>query len=238
MSQTDNFQWNIRQSIQQLHKDYFKNPWTFMTEADVQCALYMKLSGRFHSNKRTFVTDASGKKIKEENLQLLTKSLHAELQTTRRKTIEYVDLCIIPQKYIEFYVMSRRYDKSQRIFPIYGWDWNPEDAIGIEIKFNRWVSQRYIYSLKTKRTRTTQKWHDFYESLAFDLQKLKRYKRGWFVFVDQHSLFQTKEEWREFMDALIRYANYGAAKKTLNAYYLCPKNNSAWPFKSVGQTVF
>ena len=165
-----------------------------------------------------------------------TNYLHAELSTSRRNTTEYVDLCIIQPKQIKFWIKTSKYNRLERDVPVWGWRWEPEDAIGIEIKFNRWVAKTHAHSRITKRDRVTKKWKDYCNSLVFDLQKLKRYKRGWLVFVDQHSLFQTKKELREFMDGMIRQANYGAAKKTLNVYYLCPKNNRAWAFKSAVHT--
>ena len=68
MGQTGNYQWYFRQAIQDLPKIYFKNPWTFMTEADVQCALYKELYGWFYANKATVVTDVNGKRIRDENM--------------------------------------------------------------------------------------------------------------------------------------------------------------------------
>ena len=65
-----------------------------------------------------------------------------------------------------------------------------------------------------------------------DLRRLKKYKRGWLIFVDQNSLFPSYAKWRDFIDELIREANYGYAKKTLNAYYLCPKREKALSYKS------
>ena len=238
MSQTHNYQWYIRCALQRLQKMYSRNPWVFMTEADIQCALYSILDDWFYGNKRSKVKDINEKKIREASFQLFTKSLHAELSTSRRKSTEYVDLCIAPPKKIEFWIKTSQYNRYEKNVPVWGWSWDPETAIGIEIKFNRWIAKTSAYSKKTKKRRVTQKWKDYCASLAFDLKKLKRYKRGWLIFVDQYSLFESKKEWRIFMDKIIRQANYGAAKKTLNAYYLCPKNSSAWAHKSAVQTSY
>jgi len=69
MGKTSNYQWNIRQAIQRLHKAYFKTPWTFMTEADVQCALYSELSGWFYANKSASVSDVTDKRVKDWNFR-------------------------------------------------------------------------------------------------------------------------------------------------------------------------
>src|SRR3989304_2558292 len=79
------------------------------------------------------------------------------------------------------------------------------------------------YSRKTGRKKTTDIWETYKQSLIRDIKKLKRYKRGWLVLVDHHSLIATYREWRTFVDEIIRKSNYGYAKRTLNAYYLCPK---------------
>ena len=233
----NNLQWKIRLAVQRLHKRYYKHPWIFITEADIQCALYAELLGSLMKARKTIVRDANSNKINDWEYEVLTRPLHAELSSSRRKTTEFVDLCIIEPSVFEFWIKKTKFNRGDREVPIWTWgpSW-PENAIGIEIKFNRWVLKRKAYSYKSKRERFTGRWKDLRYSLISDLDKLLRYKRGWLIFVDHHSLLRNKEEWREFMDDVIRYSNYGRLKKTLNAYYLSPKLGRALSYKSPGSS--
>jgi|WetSurMetagenome_2_1015567.scaffolds.fasta_scaffold17203_2 hypothetical protein len=227
-----NTQWKIRQAIQSLHKKYHKNPWIFMTEADIQCTIFSEIIKKISKSRKTLIKGFNEKKIKDWKYQVLTKALHSELSSSRRKATEFVDLCLVIPSKFEFYITKTKFDRGKKEMPISGWKWNPEDSIGIEIKFNKWVQKKFTYSRKTKRFRITEKWKYYEKSLKNDLKKLVRYKRGWLILVDQHSLIKTYKEWRSFIDVIIRKANYGKAKKTLNAYYLCPKRKKALSYKS------
>lgn len=161
-----------------------------------------------------------------------TKPIHAELSSSRRKATEYVDLCLINPSKVEFWIKKTKFSRENKEMPVWDWNWNPKDSIGIEIKFNRWILKTEAYSHDTKRERITKKWKDYRDRLVSDIKKLKRYKRGWLIFVDQHSLIRKRKEWREFINKVIRDSNYGYSKKTLNAYYLCPKLKKALSYKS------
>ena len=43
----DNSQWKIRLAVNRLQKKYYTNPFRFLTEADIQCALYSELLNGF-----------------------------------------------------------------------------------------------------------------------------------------------------------------------------------------------
>lgn len=133
---------------------------------------------------------------------------------------------------MEFWIKKSKFSRENKEMPVWNWNWKPEDSIGVEIKFNRWILKIGAYSHNTKRSRVTKKWKDYRYRLVKDIKKLKRYKRGWLIFVDQHSLISGYEKWREFMEEVIRDSNYGYDKKTLNAYYLCPKSKRALSYKS------
>ena len=225
-------QWNIRLAIQRLHKKYYRNPWIFMTEADVQCAFYSELIKYASKARKATVRDVNEKKVRDWEYQILTRPLHAELSSSRRKATEYVDLCLITPSEVEFLIKKTKFNRANKEMPLWDWNWSPDDSIGIEIKFNRWIIKTKAYSHNTKRERVTANWNNYRNRLVEDIKKLKRYKRGWLIFVDQHSLIESYKEWREFIDGVIRESNYGYAKKTLNAYYLCPKSGRALSYKS------
>jgi len=229
---TNKIQWKIRHAIQRVHKKYHRNPWIFMTEADVQCAIYYELTKSVSKARKAIVRGINEKKIRDWEYQILTKSLHAELSSSRRKATEYVDLCLIVPPKVEFWIKKTKFSRENKEMPVWDWNWNPEDSVGIEIKFNRWIIKTKAYSRNTKRERVTKNWKNYQYRLLQDIKKLKRYKRGWLIFVDQHSLITTYTGWRRFIDEVIRDSNYGCAKKTLNAYYLCPKLKRALSYKS------
>jgi hypothetical protein len=203
-----------------------------MTEADVQCSLYAALLKQTSKALKTVARDAGGNRIKDWQYELLTRSIHAELSESWRNLTEFVDLCLFCPSKTTFWIKKSKYDRGEGDVPVWCWDWSRKDSIGIEIKFNRTASKDSGYSNKTKRTHVTERWKAFRRSLVRDLRRLKKYKRGWLIFVDQNSLFPSYAKWREFIDELIREANYGYAKKTLNAYYLCPKREKALSYKS------
>lgn len=234
-SRINRFQWELRKAVQKLHKKYHNNPWIFITESDIQCNLFAEML-RFSSGlRRSDIRGYWEEKIHEREFRLLTRPIHAELSSKRRKNTEFVDLCLVdPTKFV-FWIKKRRFDRFDKKFPIYDWDWKPRDAIGIEIKFNRWVMKSKVYSRKSERERVTNRWINYKRSLIRDIKKLKPYKRGWLILVDHHSLISTRKEWKAFVDEIIRKSNYGYAKKTLNAYYLCPKLKKALSFKSPNQ---
>lgn len=94
----------------------------------------------------------------------------------------------------------------------------PGGRVRLSVTNDRTASKDSGYSNKIKKTHVTERWKAFRRPLVRDLRRLKKYKRGWLIFVDQNSLFPSYAKWREFIDELIREANYGYAKKTLNAY--------------------
>lgn len=231
-----NLQWKIRHAIQRLHKKYHRNPWVFMTEADIQCAVYHELIKSASKARKTRIKDINEKRVKDWQYQLLTNTIHAELSSSRRKATEYVDLCLIIPSKVIFWIKKTKFSRENKEMPVWDWDWDPKNSIGIEIKFNRWILKTSAYSHDTKRERITENWKGFRWYLLNDIKKLKRYKRGWLIFVDQHSLIGNYKEWRDFMEGVIRDSNYGYAKKTLNAYYLCPKLKRALSYKSPGSS--
>ena len=233
---TTALQWKVRSAIQIVQSKYHKNPWIFMTEADVQCAIYSELSKHVSKARKTISCDIYGSKINANDFQLLTNPLHAELATSRRKSTEFVDLCLLVPCKVYSVVKKRKYNRNNNELSIWEFLWEPKDSIGIEIKFNRWIPKISVYSRLTKRLRITEQWKYHRRRLIQDISKLKRYKRGWLIFVDHHSLFRGYDEWRTFMEKIIRDSNYGRAKKTLNAYYLCPKHKRALSFKSPGKS--
>lgn len=233
---TDLLQWKVRLAIQRLHKKYHKHPWIFMSEADVQCNLYSELLKCSVKPRKTIVKDCNDKKTWDGQYQLLTRPLHAELSSSRRNSTEFVDLCLIDPTKTTFWIKKSKFNRWSKDIPVWSWEWRPKDAIGIEIKFNPWIIKKQAFSHDTKRERVTQNWKDYRWRLVRDFKKLKRYKRGWLIFVDQHSLINSRKEWRDFVDDVIRDSNYGYAKKTLNAYYLCPKIKTAFSYKSPGNS--
>jgi len=202
-----------------------------MSEADVQCALYLELAEHYSGARKVISMDVNGKKLHDWKYQVLTRSVHAELFSKRRKRTEFVDLCLIVPPETEFWIAKSKFSRENREMPLWKWDWHPECSIGIEIKFNQFVPKTKIYYYNTKRERETEKWKNYKLRLVRDLKKLNRYKRGWLIFVDQYSLISNKKEWRDFIDGIIRESNYGWAKKTLNAYYLCPTQKKALSYK-------
>lgn len=221
----------IRGAIQWVQSTYRKAPWMFISESDVQCYFYARLLEYSSKPRRVKVLDADDKRQDENSYHVLTQPLHAELSSSYRKGTEFVDLCLLNPSRTTFWIRKTKFDCHEKVFPIWDWDWAFEDTIGIEIKFNRWIVKTTAYSRRTKRTRVTKRWRRFRRSLIRDFKKLTKFQRGWLIFVDQHSLFANRKEWRDFVDGAIRDAN-GKAKKTLNAYYLCPKMKKAVSFKS------
>lgn len=221
----------IRAAIQRVHKAYCKNPWIFMTEGDVQCTLYSELAKSFIKARKTKVRDGPGKLLYENEYHVLTKPIHAELSFDHRRGSGYVDLSLFDPIDVDVWIKSTKFDRTDCKYPVWDWDWKPSEAIGIEIKFNRWRTKKDVYSNETKRERKTSIWLNYRKSLVKDLKKLKDYKRGWLVFVDQNNLFDSRKAWRDFVEEVIRESNYGWAKKTLNAYYLAPKFKTALSFK-------
>ena len=181
--------------------------------------------------RRAVVRDYQNEKVQDWEYRLLTRPIHAELSSKGRGATEFVDLCLIDPTKFEFWIKKQKFDRFGKKFPIWDWDWKKQDAIGIEIKFNRWVTKADAYSRTSKRTRVSDKWKNYIRSLVRDIKKLKSYKRGWLILVDHHSLMTTRIEWRDFVDEIIRKSNYGKAKRTLNAYYLCPKLRKALSYK-------
>lgn len=203
-----------------------------MTEADIQCQLYACLLNYSSKARKVIVRDADSQLLDEAEFQVLTRPIHAELSSARRKATEYVDLCLLDTDRTNFWIKKSKFNRRAGTIPVWDWDWQPRDTIGIEIKFNRWVSKITAYSRVTRRSRVTGRWSTFRRSLVRDFKKLRRYKRGWLIFVDQHSLFPSRNLWRAFIDDLIRDAHYGKAKKTLNAFYLCPKLKKPISYKA------
>jgi hypothetical protein len=232
MEKLDYFQHKIRLAVGRLHKMYHKSPYIFLTEADIQCMLYSELTLGCSKKRRTIVLDINGRKLKDWNYGVVTIPLHAELSTRYRKKGEFVDLCVIDTKKMKFWIQKSKFNRLDKKFPYWEYQWNPKDFIGIEIKFNDWLQKKIAYSRSTKRERHTQNWSYLQDLLATDLWKLRKYKRGWLIFVDQHSLIKNYKEWRELMDKLIRKYNHGKMKKTLNAYYLCPKLDRPLSYKA------
>ena len=228
---TTRLQNKIRGAIQWVQTAYHKAPWMFMTESDVQCYFYARLLAYSSKPRRVKVLDAEGKSQGDSQFRVLTQSLHAELSSSYRRGTEFVDLCLLNPSRTTFWIKKTKFNRHDKTLPIWDWDWEFKDTIGIEIKFNRWVRKTTAYSKQTQRTRVTNRWHNFRSSLIRDFKKLRKFQRGWLIFVDQHSLFTNRREWREFIDEAIRDAN-GKAKKTLNAYYLCPKLRKAISYKS------
>ncbi len=221
----------IRQAIQRVNKDYCQNPWIFMTEGDVQCALYSELAKSFVKARKTKVRNGQGKLLYENKYDVLTIPIHAELSFDHRRGSGYVDLSLFDPIDVEVWIKSTKFDRTDCKYPVWDFNWKPSEAIGIEIKFNRWRTKKDAYSNETKRERKTSVWLNYRKSLVTDLKKLKDYKRGWLVFVDQNNLFDSRNDWRDFVEDIIRDSNSGWAKKTLNAYYLAPKFKTALSFK-------
>lgn len=227
----DNYQWKIKSAIQRLHKRYYKNPYIFISEADVQCCLYAELIKYMKKARKTDVRDVRDNKMKEHWLQVLTIPLHAELSYSRRARTEFTDLCIVDPSKFKIWIKKSKFSRHNKNMPIWTWDMGREHSIGIEIKYNRSLAKRGAFSRKSKRERVTKSWRNFAWSLVREMKKMKKYKRGWLILVDQHSLIGDRAEWRELVDNTIRMSNYGYAKKTLNAYYLCPKLKIALSYR-------
>jgi len=99
--------------------------------------------------------------------------------------------------------------------------------IGIEIKFNYWLPQT------TQKGKKTKNFKELTQMLTRDLKKLAKYKRGWLILIDYYSIIHNKKEWQKFIEETIRHSNCGCLKKTLNAYYLSPKQKKAITYKGV-----
>jgi hypothetical protein len=227
----NNYQWKIKGAIQRLHKRYYKNPYVFISEADVQCCLYAELIKYMKKARKTAVRDRADKKVREHQFQVLTIPLHAEISYSRRARTEFTDLCIIDPSKFTFWIKKSKFSGHSKDMSIGDWDMGRKHSIGIEIKFNRWIVKMERFSHKSMRKSITQRWRGFKTSLVRDMNKMKKYKRGWLILVDQHSLIKNYAEWRGFVDNIIRMSNYGYAKKTLDAYYLCPKLKRALSYR-------
>jgi|SRR3989344_647821 len=223
-------QFKIRQAVQKLHRRYRKNPWIFMTEADIQCSLYATL---IHSHlskpKRAIVRDRYGEKLKNK-VNISTIPVHAELSYTERRKTKFVDLCLIDPSEFIFLIRKTKTIAEKKRFPITNWHWDTQRTIGIEIKINYGVSKD---SLDPQANRN---WQIFKERLVVDLKKLKIYKRGWLILVDHQSTFSNKKEWRKFAIDIIRRSNPKKSKKLINAYYLSPSTGTAWSYKAPGSS--
>lgn len=186
-----------------------------MTEADIKCTLYAELLKYFAKQTKTTSLDRKNNRIKENQYAVFTRALHSELSSFERKATKFADLSLINPRKVKFWIKKRKFDRKEGSMFVWDWEWKPKDSVGIEIKFNRGFG-------------TKSRWKHM---LIRDMKKLKHYKRGWVLFVDQKSLFLNKEEWREFMESVIRGSNYGYARKTLNAFYMSPKIKTAFPYK-------
>lgn len=213
---TDRMQHKIRKAIHALHRQYYRYPWIFMTEADVKCTLYSELLKYSAKKAKGISLDVKGRRIEEGKYGVFTRALHSELSSFYRKSTKFADLSLINPRKVTFWIKRRKFNRKDGSIPVWDWNWKPKDSIGIEIKFNRGLGAPE---------------NSWKRSLIRDMKKLKHYKRGWLLFVDQKSLFLNKEEWREFMERVIRDSNYGSAKKTLNAFYMSPKIKTAFPYK-------
>ncbi len=227
----DSWQLRIRRAVQEFQREYSRAPWVFMTEGDVVCSLHSKLLAGPQRPYRATVKGMDGRLLRDWDYQVLTRPLHSELSFRQWGGGGYVDLCIIDPVDMEFQIRERGFSRGEGRVPVADWDWSPSDAIGIEVKFNRWRNKMRAYSRKTNRESATEVWKGFRRSMVYDLKKLRIYKRGWLIFVDHHSLFTTKQEWREFADGLMRDSNYGYKRRTLNAYYIAPCFGKAISFR-------
>ncbi|MCK5290956.1 MAG: hypothetical protein KAR39_02945 [Thermoplasmata archaeon] len=203
-----------------------------MTESDVVCFIYSELRRGLRRPRKAVSKAASGEEVLDESKhQVLTLPLHSELSFRMWGRSGYVDICIFDPSDVEFWVPVTKYDREDGWVPVTNWNWEPCDSIGIEVKFNRWITKkRQVYG-DTNRERKTGDWRRFEKSLIEDLRKLRSYQRGWLIFVDQRNLFGSRRDWKEFAQKLIKLSGYGSAKRTLNAYYLSPRFKTALPFR-------
>lgn len=240
MYDTHNTDSRIRRAVQEMHRDYIKHPGIFLTEADIQCTLYAKLLNEFSKVRDVNAFDAGGKQIPELEGLAYTRSLHAELSSRNRKSTEFVDICILRNLSTLNFCFKKSKLGYPRRFPLHWSEWEESHSIGIEIKMNDYAYKPKASFYKKRKggwrriTKTTKKWENFEWSLKRDLSKLRRYKRGWLILVDHYSLFNSFEEWRTFMRKIIQEANYGRAKKSLNAYYLSPNVGKALRYRPQG----
>jgi hypothetical protein len=211
-------QWHIRSAVQRMHKKYYQHPNIFLTEADVQCDLYSELIKEISKIYQLSTCDINGKN--KNFINICTRMVHAEMYNIAKKK-EFVDLCILDPNKFWLFVKKTKLNNNKNCIPLHGRNWNTKDTIGIEIKVNFWDSNL----------------RRFCKSLIKDFKKLKQYKRGWLIFIDNYSLIKNKEEWREVVTKMIREANMGNLKKTLNAYYLSPENGIAFSYKSHDNSV-
>ena len=231
-NELENIQWKIRLAVQRLHKKYYKCPHIFITESDIKCMLYSELLSGFSKKSCVNSLDRNGERLDDWDYGVVTIPLHSEMATRERKRGEFVDLCILDISKSKIYIQKTKFSRSERSFPYEEWWWYPKDLVGIEIKHNIGISKKKVYNWKSKRKRYTKNWEYLKSILIKDLKKLKKYKRGWLIFIDNHSLIENKKAWKTFLDELIRKSNYGYMKKTLNAYYLCPGQKRALSYKS------
>ena len=93
---------------------------------------------------------------------------------------------------------------------VYDYDFKPDDAIGIEIKFNR----GHYHSEQTNQKRRNLK-----RRIKQDICKLKAYKLGYFIFVDKEKVFSNNKQFRE--EILGKNHDFDM----IRIYYVTPKNN-------------
>lgn len=235
MDNVENIKWNFRRAVQKLHRVYCKNPWIFINEDDIKCSLYSELLKTSSAVRNTLVEDLYENDISSDvKYKLLTRSLHAELSSSHRGDTEYVDLCLLDPAKFKFWVKKTKYNRRGKQVPIYGWQWDYNEAIGIEIKFNQEIWKEKSRSRRSNRESITRKWRVFQYNLCRDIKKLKKYKYGWLIIVDQQSLLyspnKTSQKWRVFFSKLLENSRCKKYKYKINGYYLCPRLKRALPY--------
>ena len=224
---------NIKHALNKIQKEYYGNPLYLINERDAQSMIYAELFNFFNTPRGVKVQISKNKHSVEISDKVKTIPLHAELYQNHRKGKvnkkwkgRFVDLGII-LNYESLIITKKHKGKGNRT-SFYGKpDWYPENAIGIEIKFNDWC-------FKETREKQNKKWQHFCYMVEKDLSKLNDYKRGIFVLVDREGVFSSNSDWWRFVRDLIPKSKKNRRYQTIRAYCLSPLSHKIYSYGTTG----
>jgi hypothetical protein len=216
----------IKSALNKMQKDYYRNPQYFLNERDAQCRLYTELFKRYNKLGNVEVRNKKGDLEDDER----TIPLHAELYKEYIKNKKYkknkprrVDLCIIlDTKSIKLTSKHKGKKDGQKKF-YEKVEWEPDKAIGIEIKYNDWYYQKDNKNKQKER---------FRRAVKTDLKKLNDYKHGIFILVDRESVYNNKE-WYDLIHELMPKSSSNRRLQSIKAYYLSPSKQKIFEYPHI-----
>lgn len=160
----------IQRALRGLNGEYNLKE-RFLTEADVVAALYSHLIKYFKFKKNKKLRLMVEAKFKRKHLRKKYKGT---------RYAGHIDLAIGPPPI-----------KPMRSPKIHLKQLDTKKSIGIEIKLNK---------EHRKDEREKKNWKDYVRlGLRKDVNRLKDFKQGWFIFVDSQNNFLHEEDWRTFV---------------------------------------